>query len=72
MKALVFRYSLPRLSAGRLLGALSPAAYFGPWAPFRLEQAPEPTLLADDWPLVRTVRCGILAETLSESWHLRV
>ncbi|MGB2695333.1 MAG: alcohol dehydrogenase catalytic domain-containing protein [Dehalococcoidia bacterium] len=59
MKALVFHYSLPRLAATRLLGTVSDAAFVGPLAPLRLEQVPEPTLIGDDWLIVRTVRCGI-------------
>lgn len=59
MKALVFYYSLPRLAATRLLGAVSDAAYVGPWAPFRLEEVPDPKPIADDWLVVRTARCGI-------------
>jgi threonine dehydrogenase-like Zn-dependent dehydrogenase len=68
MEALVFRYSLPRLAAARLLGALSRAAYFGPWAPLRLERVPEPTLPADDWLLVRTVRCGICGSDTKQAF----
>ncbi len=59
MNALVFRYSLPRLAATRLLSALSPAGFFGPWSAMRLERIPDPPLRGDDWLLVRTVRCGI-------------
>src|SRR3972149_5393957 len=68
MKALVFRYSLPRLAAARLLGALSPAAYFGPWAPLRLENIPIPALPAHDWLLVRTVRCGIYGSDAKQAF----
>ncbi len=68
MKALVFRYSLPRMAAGRLLGALSPSAYFGPWAPIRLENIPDPALPADDWLLVRTVRCGICGSDTKQAF----
>ncbi len=59
MQALVFRYSLPRLAAGRLLGMVSTGGYFSALGPFRLENVPEPRLPADDWLIVRTVRCGI-------------
>ena len=59
MRALVFRYHLPRFVLTRLLGALSGAAYLRPWSPLRLEQAPEPRLMADDWLVVRTARCGV-------------
>jgi threonine dehydrogenase-like Zn-dependent dehydrogenase len=59
MKALVFRYSVPKLAAGRVLGAFSAAGYFGPWSSLRLEDVPEPDLPADDWLRIRTVLCGI-------------
>jgi len=59
MKALVFRYSLPRLALSKIAGWISPGGYFGPWASLRLEEAGEPRLLADDWALVRTRIAGI-------------
>ena len=68
MDALLFRYSLPRLAAARLLGPLRPAAYFGPWSPLRLERVPEPTLPADDWLLVRIVRCGICGSDAKQAF----
>ena len=40
MDALVFRYSLPKLALSKIAGAVSPRGYFGPWASFRLEDAP--------------------------------
>jgi threonine dehydrogenase-like Zn-dependent dehydrogenase len=68
MDALVFRYSLPRLAAGRLLGAVWPGGYFGAWAPFRLERVPDPKLPADDWLIVRTVRCGICGSDAKQAF----
>jgi threonine dehydrogenase-like Zn-dependent dehydrogenase len=59
VRALVFRNSLPRLAATRLLGALSPRAYVGPTAPIRMEEIPEPALPADDWLVLRTRLCGV-------------
>lgn len=59
MQAIVFRYSLPRFAAATVLGALTPRAYAGPIAPTSLVEAPEPTLLAADWAIVRTALCGI-------------
>jgi threonine dehydrogenase-like Zn-dependent dehydrogenase len=59
VQALVFRYSLPRLAAGRILGSIWTGGFFGPWSSFRLEQVPDPTLLGPDWLILRTVRCGI-------------
>lgn len=59
MQAIVFRYSLPRFAAATVLGALTPRAYAGPIAPTSLVDAPEPTLPAADWAIVRTALCGI-------------
>jgi threonine dehydrogenase-like Zn-dependent dehydrogenase len=59
MKALMFRYSVPKLAAGRILGAVSPRGLFGPWSSLQLEDVPEPELPADDWLRLRTVLCGI-------------
>jgi threonine dehydrogenase-like Zn-dependent dehydrogenase len=59
MKALVFRYSFPRLAMSRIFGLLTPRAYLGPGSSFSLDNIPEPTLPADDWLLVRTGLTGI-------------
>jgi len=59
MRALVFRYSLPRLAATKIAGSLSPRGYFGPWSSFRLEEVPGPQLPAGDWVIVRTKLAGI-------------
>jgi threonine dehydrogenase-like Zn-dependent dehydrogenase len=66
MQALVFRYSLPRLAFAMAAGKLTPRAYLGPGGPLRLEQIPEPTLLGDDWTVVRTVRCGICGSDVKQ------
>jgi threonine dehydrogenase-like Zn-dependent dehydrogenase len=68
MKALIFRYSLPRLAATRVLSAVSSGAFFGPWSPLQLEELPEPTLPADDWMRVRTVRCGICGSDAKQAF----
>jgi threonine dehydrogenase-like Zn-dependent dehydrogenase len=59
MKALTFRYSLPRLAASKIAGALTPRAYVARWSAIRLEDAPEPQLIGDDWAIVRTTLAGI-------------
>jgi threonine dehydrogenase-like Zn-dependent dehydrogenase len=53
MRALVFRYSPPRLALTRATGALTPAAYVSAVAPLRLERVPEPTA-RPGWAIVRT------------------
>lgn len=59
MKALVFRYSLPRLAATRVIGVLSTRSYLAPWSSFRLEEVDAPRLPADDWVILRTRLAGI-------------
>lgn len=59
MKALVFRYSLPRLAFARVLGVFTPRAYLVRGSPLALEEIPEPVLHADDWVIVRTRLVGI-------------
>lgn len=59
MEALLFRNSLPRLAATRILATVSPRAYVGPLAAVQLTEIPEPSLPAPDWAVVRTRLCGI-------------
>lgn len=66
MKALVFRYNLPRLAFARLFGTLTPRAYVSFGAPIQLEEIPEPTLPADDWAIVRTALCGICGSDVKQ------
>jgi threonine dehydrogenase-like Zn-dependent dehydrogenase len=68
MDALLFRYSVPRLAASKILGALTPAGYFGPWSSFRLEDVPEPVLPADDWVVVRTRLTGICGSDAKQAF----
>ena len=68
MKALVFRYSLPRLAATRIAGIVSPRAYFGPWSSLRLEDMDEPSLPADDWVLLRTRIAGICGSDAKQAF----
>jgi len=68
VRALLFRYSLPRLAASKLAGAISPAGYFGPWSSLRLEDVPEPTLHGDDWAIVRTRLAGICGSDAKQAF----
>lgn len=68
MKALVFRYSLRRLAAARLLGAAHARGYFGPWSPLRIEDVPEPALHGDDWAVVRTSLAGICGSDAKQAF----
>lgn len=68
MRALVFRYSVPRLAASKLAGAISPRGYFGPWSSLRLEDIPEPRLHGDDWAIVRTRLAGICGSDAKQAF----
>ncbi len=59
MKAVVFDYDLPRIVYAKAAGRLTPQAYLSTRGPTRLKDVPEPSLLGDDWTVVRTVLCGI-------------
>jgi threonine dehydrogenase-like Zn-dependent dehydrogenase len=66
MRALVFRYSLPRLAIARIGGKLTPQAYVGRGAPLQLEDVDEPPLLGDDWTVVRTALTGICGSDVKQ------
>jgi threonine dehydrogenase-like Zn-dependent dehydrogenase len=68
MQALIFRYSLPRLAATRILSSISPAGFFGPWSPMTLTKLPDPQLPGDDWLIVRTVNCGICGSDAKQAF----
>ena len=66
MKAILFRYSLPRFAFAYLLGVVTPRAYLAAPGPLALEEIPEPVLPGDDWAIVRTRLCGICGSDLKE------
>jgi threonine dehydrogenase-like Zn-dependent dehydrogenase len=66
VKALVFRYSLPRLAYARVLGKVTPRAYLTRGSPMQLEEVEEPNLIADDWTVVRTVLTGICGSDIKQ------
>jgi threonine dehydrogenase-like Zn-dependent dehydrogenase len=66
MQAIVFRYSLPCLAFAKIFGKLTPRAYVSFGSPMRLEQVQEPTLLGDDWTVVRTALCGICGSDIKQ------
>ena len=68
MKALVFRYSLPRLAATRIAGTVSVRGYFGPWSSFRMEDVPELKPPGEGWVLVRTRLAGICGSDAKQAF----
>ncbi len=59
MKALQFHLSLPRIALTRVLGAFSPQAYTGRFAPVSLDEIPDARVRGDRWVVVRPVLTGI-------------
>jgi len=59
MKAVVFKYSLPRLAMGRLAGLLGPRGYMTRLGFLSYAEIPEPRLMGDDWLVIRPRYCGI-------------
>ena len=59
MKGLLFRYSLPRLAAGRIAGLVYPKGFFTSLGFLGHGDLPEPRLPADDWLVIRARACGI-------------
>ncbi len=59
MKAVVFDFDLPRIVYARAAGRLSPQAFLSTLGPTTLKDVPEPSLLGDDWTVVRTALCGV-------------
>jgi threonine dehydrogenase-like Zn-dependent dehydrogenase len=66
MKALVFRYTLPRLAYARVFGRITPRAYLNGGSPMQLEEIEEPRLIADDWTVVRTALTGICGSDVKQ------
>ncbi len=59
MRALVIGKDMPRLVVTKLLSALTPRAFFGPFSPISLREIPTPALPAPDWAVARTHLCGL-------------
>lgn len=59
MNAVVFDYDLPRILTAMAAGKANPKAYLSSRGPTQLKEVPEPSLLGEDWTVVRTALCGI-------------
>jgi threonine dehydrogenase-like Zn-dependent dehydrogenase len=66
LKALVFRYSLPRLAYARVFGKLTARAFVSWGAPMQMEEVEEPKLLGDDWTVIRTALTGICGSDVKQ------
>ncbi len=66
MKTMYIDLSIPRIAVTRVLGRLSPAAYFGPTSPLHLATLPDPPLPASGWTRVRNRLCGVCGSDLHQ------
>jgi threonine dehydrogenase-like Zn-dependent dehydrogenase len=66
MKALQFRYSLPRLAATKILGTINPSLFTSAIAPVHLTDIAEIELPGADWVRVRTDLAGVCGSDLKE------
>ncbi len=64
MRALVFHPTIPRFVVTRALGRLSRQAAWGPWAPLRYRDVPEPPLPGEEWVRVQVRLGGICGSDL--------
>jgi threonine dehydrogenase-like Zn-dependent dehydrogenase len=64
MKSIQFTATVPRYVFGLVLGALTPAAYVGPFSCTRYRDLPVPPLPGPDWVRVRTRYGGICGSDL--------
>ncbi len=59
MPAIQFDFKLWKLMKSKLRGRKNPSGYWKPGGAINLRQVPRPTLVADNWLIVKTVYCGI-------------
>ena len=66
MPALVFEMNLAKLAISKLRGLLNPSGYWKPGGAVGIRDVPKPTLIADDWVIVKTAYCGICGSDMKE------
>ncbi len=66
MPALVFEMKLSKLIKGFLRGKRKSSGYWKEGGPVNIKQVTIPTLVADDWVIVKTVYCGICGSDMKE------
>ncbi len=66
MPALVFEMKLGKLIKGFFRGKRKTSGYWKEGGPVSIKQVPIPSLVDDDWVLVRTVYCGICGSDMKE------
>jgi threonine dehydrogenase-like Zn-dependent dehydrogenase len=66
VKALSFHYSLPRLAAAKVLGAVFPGGNLLGAGPLRYAEVPDPRLPAKDWAIVQVQHTGICGSDVKQ------
>ncbi|MFX1503532.1 MAG: zinc-binding dehydrogenase [Promethearchaeota archaeon] len=66
MLALIFEMKLGRLLKAYLRGKRKVSGYWKKGGPIGIKQVPFPSLIADDWVIVKTVYCGICGSDMKE------
>ena len=66
MQTIYIDRSISRMMLTRLLGRITRAAYFAPFAPLRLDTFPDPPLPSANWARVRNRLCGICGSDLHQ------
>lgn len=64
--ALQFQMKIGKLLIGFLRGKINSSGYWKPGGPVSITQVPYPSLIADDWVIVKTVYCGICGSDMTE------
>jgi len=59
MPALQFDFKIGKLAKSKWRGRKDPRGYWKPGGAITLRQVPRPTLVADDWLILKTALCGI-------------
>ena len=65
MKALQFRFSIPRYAYSKLIGRWRTSAYWDRWSALAYVEIAEPKLRTDRWVRVQTQLCGICGSDMS-------
>ncbi len=66
MPALIFEMKIGKLMKAYLRGKINSSGYWKKNGPINIKNVPIPTLISEDWVLVKTVYCGICGSDMKE------
>ncbi len=66
MPALVFEMKLWKLFKSKVRGLRNPSGYWKPGGAINLKNVPIPSLIAEDWVLIKNALCGICGSDMKE------